>query len=129
MTARVIVHPAARTRERTAERGPRILPLLLFVLLVIAVFFLMIYLRVALDRSAFELETVDRQIAQAESRQLDLRLQLAELQDPLRIAHEAERMGLTYPDERVPVIVNGLERATAPLILETPVHAIDTDQP
>ncbi|MCB1246178.1 MAG: hypothetical protein KDB69_02805 [Acidimicrobiia bacterium] len=129
MTARVIAHPAARTRGRTTERGPRILPLLLFVLLVIAVFFLMIYLRIALDRTAFELESVERQIGVAESRQLDLRLQLAELQDPLRIAHEAERMGLTYPDKRVPVIVNGLERGTAPLVLEQPVHAMDTDQP
>jgi cell division protein FtsL len=73
-----------------------------------AVFFAMIFLRIALDRSAFQLESLERQIATEESRQLDLRLQLAQLQDPLRIATEATRMGLTYPEDRVAIVVDDL---------------------
>ena len=71
----------------------------------------MIFLRIALDRSAFELESFERQIASEQSRQLDLRLELAQLQDPLRIATEATRMGLTYPEDRVAIVVDGLDQA------------------
>jgi cell division protein FtsL len=78
-----------------------------------AVFFAMIFLRIALDRSAFQLESLERQIATEESRQLDLRLQLAQLQDPLRIATEATRMGLTYPEDRVAIVVDDLAHRLA----------------
>lgn len=89
----------------------------------------MIYLRIALDRTAFELETVERQIDQSESLQLDLRLDLARLQDPLRIATEARRMNMTYPDERLAVVVNGLDQVTAPPVVEQPVSALESQQP
>lgn len=131
MTTQVAAHPASRSkrRSRTAAGGPRVFPLMLFVVAVIGVFFLMIFLRIALDRSAFELESVERQITEAESLQLDLRLELAQLQDPLRIASEATRMGMTYPDERVPVMVDGLGQDRAPGLIETPLQALDTAQP
>jgi cell division protein FtsL len=109
-----------------------VLPLAFFVVVVVAVFFVMIFLRIALDKTAFELETVQRQIATEESRQLDLRLQLAELQDPLRIANEATRMGLTYPDQRVAVVVDGLAGGTAEIsvpVPEPPALAFNTDSP
>lgn len=120
---------AARRAETAGSSGPKVLPLAFFVVVVIAVFFLMIYLRIALDRSAFELETVERQIQQNESSQLDLRLDLARLQDPLRIATEAERLGLTYPEERLPIVVSGLDRTTAPPVTEQPVSALKKLQP
>ncbi len=135
MTAQAIPHQGTRSRTMRAVKagnGPRILPLAFFVLLVIGVFFLMIFLRVALDRSAFELDTIERQIASQESLQLDLRLELAQLQDPLRIANEATRMGLTYPDQRVALVVAGLNPAKAELaapIRETPVQAFETETP
>ncbi len=123
MTTRTLVRPFAgrRTRVATAERGPRIFPLALFVLAVIGLFFLMIYLRIALDETAFELESIERRIEQAESVQLDLRLEQARLQDPLRIATEAERLGLTYPDQRVPVVVEGLGGTAIPAPTESPM--------
>ncbi|MDA2979580.1 MAG: hypothetical protein O3B42_07465 [Actinomycetota bacterium] len=135
MTAHAI--PQAGTRDKTKSaaqsgQGPRVVPLAFFVLLVIGVFFLMIFLRVALDRSAFELDTIERQITSQESLQLDLRLELAQLQDPLRIANEATRMGLTYPDQRVAVVVSGLNpahSAVATPIQETPVQALETETP
>jgi cell division protein FtsL len=135
MTAQAIPHAGTRGRTATAAQaghGPRIVPLAFFVLLVIGVFFLMIFLRVALDRSAFELDTIERQIASQESLQLDLRLELAQLQDPLRIANEATRLELIYPDQRVAVVVTGLNRADAEIatpIEETPVRALETETP
>jgi len=101
----------------------------MFVVAVIGLFFLMIFLRIALDRSAFELESVERQITEAESQQLDLRLRFAELQDPLRIATEAQRLGMTYPTERVSLVVNGLDRTPAPPVIESPAQAFANDQP
>jgi cell division protein FtsL len=103
-----------------------------FVVVVIAVFFVMIFLRIALDETAFELETVQRQISLEESRQLDLRLELAELQDPLRIAHEATQMGLTYPDQRVAVVVDSLGSGSADLatpLVEAPTQALEDATP
>ena len=129
------VAPRLRSRRSAREVAavqaatPRIFPLAFFVIAVVVVFFLMIYLRIALDRSAFELDAVERQITLQESRQLDLRLELASLQDPLRIATEATNMGMTYPDERVPVIVNGLDPQIAPPLLESPVRALEGARP
>ena len=66
MTAQSIPYALGRSAGRSAAgsgRGPRIVPLMFFTLLVIAVFFSMIFLRIALDRTAFELESFERQIA------------------------------------------------------------------
>ena len=120
---------ATRSRVASARRGPRIVPLVFFTVLVMAVFFAMIFLRIALDRTAFELESFERQIAKEESIQLDLRLELAQLQDPLRIANEATRMGLTYPDDRVAIVVEGL--GDVPVVTRggQPVQALTSSQP
>jgi cell division protein FtsL len=93
------------------------------------VFFAMIFLRIALDRTAFELESFERQIAKEESIQLDLRLELAQLQDRLRIANEAKRMGLTYPDDRVAIVVEGL--GDVPVVTRggQPIQALTSSQP
>lgn len=135
MTSRAIPYigrHAARRDAATHGKAPRILPLVFFVVVVIAVFFVMIFLRIALDETAFELETVQRQISLEESRQLDLRLELAELQDPLRIANEATRMGLTYPDQRVAVVVDDLVGGSAELatpFIEPPTQALEDSTP
>ena len=130
MTAQVIPHAARRTRRasRTDHHGgPRLLPLVFFTFLVVAVFFSMIYLRIALDRSAFELDTITDQIAVEESLQLDLRLELAQLQDPQRIASQAEQIGLVYPDERVAIVVDSLSSGPGPGPVDdsVPVRALD----
>ncbi|MEZ5176251.1 MAG: hypothetical protein R2823_08620 [Acidimicrobiia bacterium] len=135
MTSRAVPYARRRAARRAATpsaRGPRIVPLALFVVAVMVVFFLMIYLRIALDRTAFELDTVRDQIATAESRQLDLRLELAQLQDPLRIANEATRMGLTYPDQRLTLFVDSTtigEASIAPPVVEPLTRALEGDRP
>ena len=89
----------------------------------------MIYLRIALDRTAFELDSLEDQIAIEESRQLDLRLEIAGLQDPLRITTEARRIGLTHPDERLSIEVTGVRDRAAPVEDESPVRALTENQP
>lgn len=114
MTSQAAPYAARRAREATLEANhpgsPRILPLLFFTALVVAIFFAMIYLRIAMDRSAFELDSVNDQIVLEQSRTLDLRLELAQLQDPQRIAAQAAQIGLVYPEEQITLVVTG-ERA------------------
>jgi cell division protein FtsL len=100
-----------------------------FTILAVAVFFMMIYLRIALDRTAFELDTIEREISLEQSRQLDLRLQLAELQDPLRIASEAERIGLVHPDERRAIAVAGLGEPRPTPTGDSPIIALSGSRP
>ena len=111
MTSQAAPYAARRARERAEATGrpgsPRIIPLLFFTALVIAIFFSMIYLRIAMDRSAFELDSVNDQITLERSRTLDLRLELAQLQDPQRIATRAAQIGLVYPEEQITLIVTG----------------------
>lgn len=132
MTAQVIPFPLreSSTLDRSAsEHGPRVFPLALFVLGVVAIFFAMIFLRISLDETAFELAKIETGIEAEQSRQLDLRYDLAGLQDPLRIANEAQRIGLVYPDVRVPIAVDRLATDAQVLEGEVPVRALDEAQP
>jgi len=132
MTSQAIPRSIGRSRDsadsRTVSGGPRIIPLMFFTVLVIAVFFLMIYLRIALDRTAFELDTLTDQIAVEESTQLDLRLELAQLQDPQRIAAQAEEIGLVFPDERVTIVVAPISAVGDAPAEEAPLSALRTDR-
>jgi cell division protein FtsL len=132
MTSQAIPRPIARSRDsadsRAASAGPRIIPLIFFTILVIGVFFLMIYLRIALDRTAFELDTLTDQIAIEESAQLDLRLELAQLQDPQRIATQAQEIGLVFPDERVALVVAPISAVGESSSGEAPLSALSTDR-
>jgi hypothetical protein len=38
-------------------------------------------------------------------------------------------MNMTYPDERLAVVVNGLDRVPAPPVVEEPVSALESQQP
>jgi cell division protein FtsL len=127
MTAQAI--PFSERRLGTAdgrvrERGPRMLPLFLFVVAVVAVFFSMIFLRISLDETAFELAEIEAGIEVQRSAQLDLRYDLAGLKDPQRITAEAERIGLVYPDERVAITVDNVAPDTAAVDSEVPVRSL-----
>ena len=133
MTTQVAPYAARRAREGAADArqagSPRIVPLLFFTVLVVAIFFAMIYLRIAMDRSAFELDAVNGQIVLEQSRTLDLRLELAQLQDPQRIATQASQIGLVYPEEQISLVVAG-ERGTADVSAATsPVDAYEAATP
>jgi len=132
MTSQAIPRPIGRSRDsadsRAVSGGPRIIPLIFFTILVIGVFFLMIYLRIALDRTAFELDTLTDRIAIEESVQLDLRLELAQLQDPQRIATQAQEIGLVFPDERVALVVAPISAVGETSSEEAPLSALSTNR-
>jgi len=132
MTSQAIPRSIGRSRgsadSRAVSVGPRIVPLIFFTVLVIGVFFLMIYLRIALDRTAFELDTLTDQIAVEESAQLDLRLELAQLQNPQRIATQAEQIGLVFPDERVALVVAPVSPGSDASSEAAPLSALSTDR-
>lgn len=91
--------------SRAPRSSPRLRPWFLFVIIVVGAFFGLTYSRISLDRSAFLLDTLEDQIAAEEARHFDLRVQVAELRDPQRIATEAAEMGLVFPDARIELAV------------------------
>lgn len=94
-----------------ARRGPRVGAWLLLTVVVLAAFFLLIYSRIALDRSAFVLQEVNRQMEVEEARYWQLRLEAAELQAPERIVVRAREMGLVYPARVQTIAVPGMGSA------------------
>ncbi|MEN8237573.1 MAG: hypothetical protein ABFR53_00080 [Actinomycetota bacterium] len=132
MTSQAAPYAAHRARDKDVAASqpgsPRIIPLLFFSVLVVAIFFAMIYLRIAMDRSAFELDSLNEQITLEQSRTLDLRLELAQLQDPQRIAVQAAQIGLVYPEDQITLVVTG-ERGRAGYIEESPVNAYEAPTP
>ena len=84
---------------------------MIFILAVTIAFFAVIYSRISLDRTAFELQLLDREIAAEEERHWDLRAEHARLQAPDRITERAAELGLVYPDDRQAIEVTGVESA------------------
>lgn len=74
---------------------------------VVAAFFVLIQGRLALDRSAFDIQTYDARIAAAEDEYWQLRLEVARLQDPARIESLARDLGMVYPEQRTMLAVEG----------------------
>ena len=101
MTARPALRDQRRDTLRViagagqAER-PRLRPWLVFVFVVTLAFFGLIISRISLDQSAFVLDELEERIAVAEADYWDLRLEVARLQDPERIA-AAARHALDVP--------------------------------
>jgi hypothetical protein len=105
-TLRTLHAPAATAAgRRTSPHRGRLRPWALFVVIVILAFFGLTYSRISLDRSAFVLETLQDQIAAEESLHYDLRVQVAELRDPERIAEVAVELGMVFPGRRVDLAV------------------------
>ena len=100
--------PGRVARVGETRVRPRLRPLVFFVVIVIAAFFTMIFARISLDRTAFELQQLEDQVTGEQARHWDLRVEIARLQDPKRITAAATSMGLVYPDERVSIEVPGL---------------------
>ncbi len=82
---------------------------IVFLIAVVLAFFGLILSRISLDRSAFVLEELERDIAAQETHQRDLRLEVARLYAPERVSALANEMGLVYPAERISLEVPALE--------------------
>ena len=89
-------------------RRPRWGAWVLLVVVLTAAFFSLIYSRIALDRSAFVLQEVSRQMEAEEARYWQLRLQADELQSPERVVARAQEMGLIYPESVQTIAVPGM---------------------
>ncbi len=111
MTAGAIPRSAARRAGRRTKSRPVVRPLLIFILAVTIAFFAVIYSRISLDRTAFDLQLLDREIAAEEERHWDLRAEHARVQAPDRITERAAELGLVYPDDRQAIDVRGFESA------------------
>ena len=89
-------------------RAPSGVMLLAFVLLVVFTFLGMVWSRTLLDEGAFQLADLQTRIEQETIRNRLLRLEVARLENPDRMASLAEPLGLFYPDEVVHIQVPGV---------------------
>lgn len=96
------------TGTATSARGPSVLMLLAFVVLVVFTFLGMVWSRTLLDEGAFQLADLQTRIEQETIRNRLLRLEVARLENPDRMASLAEPLGLFYPDEVVHIQVPGV---------------------
>ena len=85
--------------------------LLAFVLLVVSTFLGMVWSRTLLDEGAFRLAELETRMEQETVRNRLLRLEVARLENPDRVASLAEPLGLFYPDEVVHIQVPGIASA------------------
>jgi len=96
----------------TRQSATRLWPWFIFAAVVVVAFFGLIFSRVSLDRSGFELDELSDQIAIEEARHWDLRVEVARLQDPTRINAIALENGFIYPAERTVLQVPGIDAET-----------------
>jgi hypothetical protein len=97
-TLEVIPGPTRRPR-------PKISHWVLFALAVIVAFFGLIYSRISLDSSAFEIKELEAEIAIQTDLQGQLTYELAQIQDPALLETEIAQLGLVYPAQRVALSV------------------------
>lgn len=64
------------------------------------------FARISLDKSAFDLAELNRSIAEQEALNQELRLEVAKLENPARIAPLADGLGLVLPVETNQLLVD-----------------------
>lgn len=92
---------------RNAARR-RLGPWLTFSLVAVVAFLGMVLARTSLDKTAIELAAVEDALVEARSLNQRLRLEIARLESPARVAPLAEEMGMVYPQESRHLIVEGV---------------------
>lgn len=114
MTARPLRSPlrdvGLRVIPGRSVRRPATAPWVVISLVTIVAFLALVGTRTALDRSAFELAAIQSQLAEAADINQQLRIDIAEMENPARIAPLAEELGLVIPAERLQLLVDGIDR-------------------
>lgn len=82
--------------------------LLAFVILVVATFLGMVWSRTLLDEGAFRLAELQTRMERETIQNRLMRLEVARLENPDRVASLAEPLGLVYPDEVVHIQAPGV---------------------
>ena len=94
------VIPGANRKPRT-----KISHWVVFAQAVTVAFFGLIYSRISLDHSAFEIQELEEQIVLQETLHWQLRTELAEIQDPALLEAQIADLGMVYPEQRVALSV------------------------
>ncbi len=76
----------------------RVFPAAVMILALVLAFFAIIFSHARLTESSFELEELSHAIEVEQARFEELRLEVARLSSPARIAPAAERLGMVLPD-------------------------------
>ncbi len=92
-------------RGRKISR-PSVAPWMVMALVGITAFFGLVFARTSLDNSAFELAELRESIEIQTELNRDLRIEIARMENPARIAPLAEEMGLVVPDETHQLLVD-----------------------
>jgi len=112
MTAQAARDPRAShgLRVVTGQRKKRqpMAPWLIFSLVAVVAFMGMVLTRTSLDRIAIELSSVETQLAEAKGLNQRLRLQIAQLESPARVAPAARDLGMVYPQTSNRLVVRGV---------------------
>jgi anti-sigma factor RsiW len=110
MTAPALRRPAPDERLRVLKgrklRKPSVAPWMFMVLIAVVAFLGLGFARTSLDRSAFELAELNKAIAEQAALNEQLRLEVARMENPARIAPLADEMGLVIPGDTKQLLVN-----------------------
>ena len=130
MTAGAIPRTAVGNVRVARRTRPVVRPLVIFILAVIVAFFAVIYTRISLDRTAFELQRLNRAIEAEQEHYWDLRVEYARLQAPDRVTERAAELGLVYPQDLRTIEVAGVtDTVGGPEERWTEMRALFTEQP
>jgi cell division protein FtsL len=118
MTAHPLRAPAPHARLRVLSgrrtRRPTVAPWLMFSLVAVISFLGLVMTRTALDRSAIDLASLERRIAEATTYNQQLKLEIARLESPARVVPLAGEMGMVYPEQHHRLVVEGVLPEEAP---------------
>ncbi|MFP3880989.1 MAG: hypothetical protein ACLFRT_12475 [Actinomycetota bacterium] len=87
-------------------RKPSIAPWMIMVLMAVIAFLGLGFARTSLDRSAFELAELNKAIDEQAALNEQLRLEVARLENPARIAPLADELGLVIPGDTNQLLVD-----------------------
>ncbi|HEX6301843.1 MAG TPA: hypothetical protein VF148_15395 [Acidimicrobiia bacterium] len=121
MTVQPAGRPAGNESLRVVKgrrlRRPSLAPWMIMVIIAVVAFLGLGFARISLDRSAFELAELNKAIDEQAALNEQLRLEVARLENPARIAPLADEMGLVIPGDTNPLLVN-LD-VPSPVVAET----------
>lgn len=87
-------------------RRPSIAPWTIMVLIAIVAFLGLVFARTSLDKSAFDLAELNTAITEQQATNEQLRVEVATLENPARIAPLADELGLVVPSDTNQLLVN-----------------------
>lgn len=98
--------------KRPNVRARRLVSLVASLAVVGLLVFAIVLVQTVVSQSSFRMEELQRRNAQLEQQYGRLRLQVAELSAPDRIAAEARKLGLRLPDQVQTLYVKGVPQST-----------------